>query len=448
MTARRLLIEAPPSVLAVVAEGAWIALVALLLQTARREPSSLGIVLFAAFAAVGLVVARAFAARLEGHRAWVVIAMALVAAVAGWLLGEVPRAALARGDLQGALSAHQSGFLAGLALLRGTSHAIPMQSEKSLARLLAWGTPLLALPLLIAQSFDEPIRSTFEGSALVLCLAFLLAATLGLALARVANLGRSAGFDWQRNRVWLLVAVTAALVTVVALPLAFFVGPAVRLAIALTLPPLLLVALVVGLGTVTIRAVTIVALVGVIVFALSRIAFNFASTTPSGGSSPTAGGPNGQDPTATLLTWLPIIAVALLLLVVLVRRWLRRRPTTAAPAVREQRWTEPPGDGRGLLDGLHWPWTWRRRGATPTSAVEAYLATLDDLDRDRALARAAAESPAAHARRLRAAGDGSRDLDLLAADYQLARFGEVELSAPEERRAVRRWRRLRRRWRG
>jgi hypothetical protein len=105
----------------------------------------------------------------------------------------------------------------------------------------------------------------------------------------------------------------------------------------------------------------------------------------------------------------------------------------------------PPGVGRGLLDGLRWPWPRRRPATTPTTAVEAYLAALDDLERDRRLARATAESPAAHARRLRAAGDGSRDLELLAADYQLARFGAAPLTAAEERRAVGRWRRLRER---
>jgi hypothetical protein len=289
------------------------------------------------------------------------------------------------------------------------------------------------------------IRSAFERDALVLCLAFLLAATLALAIVRVANLGQTAGFGWQRNRAWLALAVVAALVTLVALPLTFYVGPAVRLALALALPPLLLVALVVSLGTITVRAVTIVALVGLIVFAISRLAIDLVPDANPESTAPAAAGPNAQDPAAALITWLPIIAIALLLLVVLIRRWLRRRPAPMAPALHEQRLSEPPG-GRGWpFDGVRWPRVWPRRTTAPTTAIEAYLATLADLDRRAALARSRAESPAAHARRLRATGEGSRDLDLLAADYELARFGGRALSAAEDRRAVGRWRRLRRR---
>jgi hypothetical protein len=58
-----------------------------------------------------------------------------------------------------------------------------------------------------------------------------------------------------------------------------------------------------------------------------------------------------------------------------------------------------------------------------------------------------AESPAEHAARLRASGTSGSPglaLDLLAADYELVTFARVHLSEREERRAISRWRRLRR----
>ena len=53
------------------------------------------------------------------------------------------------------------------------------------------------------------------------------------------------------------------------------------------------------------------------------------------------------------------------------------------------------------------------------------------------------ETPIAHASRLRGDGTGGLALDLLAADYQLTRFGGVDLSRAEERRALSRWQHIR-----
>ena len=444
--ARRILLDLPPALLALVAEGAWIGVVYLLMQTARDEAVVLDPLSLAVFAGFGLAVARRFADRLAGGWAWAVVGLMAVAGIAGWLLAEPARVALLRGDIYRALTQHQGGFLAGLAFLRGTAHAVPAASERSLGRLVAWATPGLAIPLLLARAIDEPARSAFESQALVECLVFVLAATLALALARVANLGRTAGFGWQRNRAWLAVAVGAALLAIVALPAAFLVGPVVRLVVALTLPPLLLIVLVASLGTITLRAVAIVAAVGIVVFALSRLALNLIPNTQPVTSSPVGAGPNGQDPTATVLTWLPILAAAAVLIVFLVRRWLRRRAPAGAPGVLEERWTEPGMSETSLLDGLRrrW-WQSRRHRPAPADAIEAYLASLDDLAHVPGLARAAAETPAAHAQRLRSHGVGALEVDLLAADYELARFGGAVLSPAEHRRALQRWRRLRER---
>jgi hypothetical protein len=71
------------------------------------------------------------------------------------------------------------------------------------------------------------------------------------------------------------------------------------------------------------------------------------------------------------------------------------------------------------------------------------MALVRDLDDHPAVRRVAGETPAEHAARLRSAGPSPLSLDLLAADYALARYAGVELPPREDRRAVRRWRLLR-----
>jgi hypothetical protein len=75
--------------------------------------------------------------------------------------------------------------------------------------------------------------------------------------------------------------------------------------------------------------------------------------------------------------------------------------------------------------------------------VAAYLAALDDLARDGRWARAAAETPAAHARRASAEGLLDPALRRLAAAYELIRYGGRRLGAPEAARSRRRLARLR-----
>jgi hypothetical protein len=85
----------------------------------------------------------------------------------------------------------------------------------------------------------------------------------------------------------------------------------------------------------------------------------------------------------------------------------------------------------------------RPRPLAPVDAVTAYLRLVDDLASRPGLRRGPAETPAEHARRLRVAGRTGLSMDLLAADYALARYGEIPLTEVEDRRAVTRWRSLR-----
>jgi hypothetical protein len=134
-----------------------------------------------------------------------------------------------------------------------------------------------------------------------------------------------------------------------------------------------------------------------------------------------------------------VLALAVGAVLVLARLWLRRRPV---PADEDEVRVIDRGDGADAPRRPARASRFRRR-ARPADAVAAYRALLDDLDGRRPVARDPGETPAEHARRLRAAGHGTLGLELLAADYGLARFGGLALTEAETRRAIGRADRLR-----
>jgi hypothetical protein len=359
-------------------------------------------------------------------------------------MSDSARAALLAGDLGRALGQHQAGWLAGLAFLRGTAHARLAVSERALARLLAIGTPGLAIPLFIGHSLLEPARTTFENRAIVETLLFVLAGTIALALARLARLGAAAGFDWRRNRLWLGLLGAVAVVTLIAVPAAFVVEPTIQLTIALLLPVLLLLGFIAGIGTIRLRSVGLILGVGLLVFVISRLGLVAQKVTPQPQGSGVASNVGPNDPTSTVFTWVPIIALIVVAIVIVARIWTRRT-ADARLAPREERTTDrSPGLSAAGRPGRTWFGGWRSGGsAAPTDASEAYLAALAELEQDPELGRRPNESPARHARRLRDEGAGSLEFELLAADYQLARFGGEPLTPGEHQRAIGRWRRLR-----
>jgi hypothetical protein len=87
------------------------------------------------------------------------------------------------------------------------------------------------------------------------------------------------------------------------------------------------------------------------------------------------------------------------------------------------------------------------RRPEPIGAAAAYVALIHDIDGHADVRRRLAETPAEHAARLRSDGRAPLSLDLLAADYALARYGGVDLPPREDVKAVSRWRSLRRRLR-
>ena len=431
--------------LGLVAEGAWVSVPAAFLQAAGRDPWWLGPGGYLVAAAGGWLAARRLAGR-HGER-WPIVAVGVVAlgAVLGWLASPTVLDALARGAPAVAIDRHPAGWLAGLATLRGMAHARPASSEGSLSTLVGLALPGLAIPVLIGGALAEPWRARFLDEATLGVAVFLIASTLGLAMTRMAAVAARSGFDWRRNRAWLLlVAVVVIGVTLAAVPSAVAVGQAVQLALAILLLPAIVLAIVVSFSRITRRMlIAFVALVGLSVVLLVAAPRPRPPTpvTDAGGSQV---GETVTDPAFAAASALVIGIVIVLTIAVLARLWMRQVGLPGDDDVPEERVIDR-GESRA---SRHRPAANRsrrgsRRRPEPTTASAAYLTLLDELARDEELARAAGETPAAHARRLRLAGHGSVGLELLAADYELERWAGRPLSPTENRRGVGRWRRLR-----
>lgn len=436
-------------VLALLAEGAWVSVLAAFLQAAGRDTWWLGPLGYGAAAAGGWIAARVLGPRYgEG---WPVVAVAVVAlgGLAGWLASPAVLDALAAGTPVAALGRHPAGWLAALATLRGMAHARSASSEGSLARLVSVALPGLAVPILIGGALAEPWRERFLEEATIGAVAFLIAATLGLAMTRMASVAARSGFDWRRNRAWLLlVAVVVIGVTLVAVPSAVAIGRLVQLALAILLLPAIVLGFVVSFSQITRRTMLVfVALIGL------SLALLVLAPKPPPPSTPTeaAGGQVAEtltNPTFYAASTVVIGILIVLAIVVLTRLWMRQVGLPGDPDVLEERVIDR-GDETMPRPRRAGP-TWRRARQLPdpATAAAAYVALVDELARDEELARSSGETPAAHARRLRLSGRGAVGLELLAADYELERWAGRRISAPENRRGVARWRRLRTALRG
>jgi hypothetical protein len=443
-TARRAS-ELLPLALALVAEACWVSAIAGLAQLlARREPV-IGVAEMALLVAVGALAGRATARRLGGG--WPVLAAGLVAvaAVVGVLFSAESRALLATAGLDGAadaLGANPGGLLAGLALLRGTAYAAPGLSEERLERLLSGGTLAIIGVAIIGGFAPDPWRQQFITYTLVTGLAFAAAGIVALALHRQALEGRDRGADWQRNPRWvalLVLAVTA--IAALAASSADLVRPALEVLISLAVVPIIVLGLIFGW---TRRGVLLgmgFAIVAGVVVLLIRL---FGSTTDPIEREPLV--PDGSqagtlelEPSVVAFGGGLVIVLAVVAAYLLVRLWARYRGREPDDPTEQRFIDRPPASPR---KPRRRPWFGRRQA--PRDAVEAYRALLTELEQREVVRREAWETPHEHARRLRAVGAAGLSLELLAADYALVTFAGMTLTEREQRRALARWRSLRR----
>jgi MFS family permease len=440
--------ELLPLGLAFVAEAAWLMALMGVLQAAARAEPLLGLPALALLVTAGAVVGRLAAPRLGDG--WPVLAAGLMvgAALGGVLVSPDARSLiLAHGlaGLEGAVNAHPGGLLAGLAFLRGSAYAVPGLSAERLERLLAWGSVVIVIAAILGELTGNPWRSRLAMETLAAGLVFAAAGIVSLALRRQALEGADRGADWHRNPRWvaLLVLVVIGL-TLLAAVSAGLVRPALEVIIGVALVPVLLLGLIFGWtrrGLAQVAGFAVVAGLIALAFHLSP-----AVDVPDGG--PAGPGPPVTEPTAeldpavlsllTLLVVLGVIVVAYLL-----ARWWARRKGPDDDDPTEVRYIDPPPATARRPRRRSWARRlgWRR---SPQDAVAAYRMLLEELDQRDVVRRAPSETPREHAARLRQLEIGGLPLELLAADYGLVAYGGEALSRHEQRRAIARWRSLRR----
>jgi len=440
--AMTILVELAPVALVVVAEAAWISVVAGLVQEYALGEPILGIPAVAAFVAAGVVLARLLGPRM-GDR-WPALAFGLVlgSGVVGWLSSPLARAAL--GDGVGpALAAHPAGWVAGLAMLRGFAHARTPLAEDTVTNLLAIGIPGLAVAAILGGLIVDPYRTRFLADSLDAAIVFVCGAVLALAVTRLDAIGFDSGFDWRRNPPWLVLTTAALIAAIgVAIPLASVAGTVISIVLPVALGPMVILGLIWGFDSLARRILVALTVIVTGIVVVARI-FNPAPGAiepPEHGGGPLAESSSTAEQIFTLSIGGVLLLAAIVGIIILIALWMRRTPLPEG-FVKETRTIDPGGDE---LEPRR-RWTRFSRRPAPATAVQAYVALIGDLYKHPDVRRALAETPASHAARLRANGRSGLSLDLLAADYALARYGGTVLPAREDRRAVGRWRALRRR---
>ena len=427
------------TVLALVAEGAWLAVVYAAVQVVvgGQRPLIGTFELTIAAAAAALMARRGVLN--PDERPLTFFAATVAVGMVGWLISPEARQQLGAGNLVQAIGLHPGGWLVGVAFLRGIGRGFEVD-DRAVTRLVLWGTPGLALPWIAGQLTAEPLRGIFIEQAFVASLTFVSAGFMAAGLARLQAIGQETGVDWRENRAWLgLVVAVLAIVLAVGVPAARVLGlPLDTVARGLLGP----------LGTLLGYLVLVVLIpLAWLAGLLTQLLLGLGLRLPAPVGPPKAGDPfpfpqayDFEQVRGGLLTVGAFWVLIILLAVIVGRTWLRRRARRATRASAEERFIRLPETRlRIALPRVSLPR--RRTAASPHDAVSAYLAALDLFDPG-TLMRQDAESPRSHAHRV-----ADRELSLLAADYALARYGGRSLTRLEHLRALGRWRRLRARFR-
>ncbi|MGI8999053.1 MAG: hypothetical protein ACR2GO_05035 [Candidatus Limnocylindria bacterium] len=428
-------------VLAIVAEGAWLSVVYVAVETAidGRVPL-LGTLELAAAAGLAALVVRRGLLKPDDNPLTFFGALVAVGAV-GWLWDDRVRTLVLAADLPAAIGLHPGGWLLLVAAMRGVGRGVEID-DRALTRLVLLGVPGLAVPWLIGQLGPDALRQVFAEHAFVGSLTFLSTGFMAAGLARLQEIGRETGVDWRTNRSWLgTVLGVLAIVLAIGVPAASLLGlPLDTVSRGLIGPVISL------LGYLLLLVAFVAAIAATALYeALSRIGLGLPvpMTADELDRLPEMREYTIDQLHGPLMTIVIGWAAVLLLIVIVVRTWIRRRARTRPRDGREERsFSIPQRPFRLELPKVGGLGRRRRRGS-PTDAVSAYLAALDHLAaHDPPLAHREQESPHVHAAR-----SGIAELGQLQADYALARYGGRRLTDAENRRGVGRWRRLRARLR-
>jgi hypothetical protein len=432
-------------------EGAWIVVLYLLVETVGRAPAPLGLPVFAATAFLGALAGPGLE-RL-GERRWKVIALVAVGLGAvGTLAGPGVLGALIDGNPGGAFGAHPGGWLLGIAAFRGMLGGGTLEDPDRASRPFIRGVIGLTFVWLYAGLLPDVSEIAFRTAALGPTLLFASSGVAAVGLRRVHAIALPAGIEWWRNRAWLLgLGGLLALLTALAVPIANELMAAVPRVLGLAGFPEVVVFVIFVAWLLlprrgprrphrsAVRGVLGLA----ILLALGAIAYRLIHANVSSGNAAAGVAHVGESTESNGMFGVLLIAGLLLglglLALFLTRSWRPATPTTPGGPGSDESGFEVEGPGVAWLRRLRNRLRGERTGRRPASAEAAYLATLDLLEPLRELRRLADETPAAHARRLHREGAGSLELDLLAADYQLSRWGARRLPARETGRAIGRW---------
>lgn len=436
-------------------EGIWVAVLYLLFEIVGRTPITIPPLAFVVLAGV----AAAASPHLDrfGSARWQVVTLtAVVVGVIGTLLGPGVITTLLAGDPAAAFAAHPGGWLLGLAVFRGLVEAGSFDDPDRAGRPFVRGVLVLTAIWLYSGPLPAATVAAFQAAALGPTLVFATVGAAAIGLRRVHAIAAPAGIEWWRNRGWL--AALAALVLLLAIVAILVAGELV-----VAIPAVLGLA---GFAEVAIFGLVFLGLVGgsrgrrrprqssikgYLVLAAFLIvgAIIYRLLHPDTNPPASAGGaPHALQLTSSNGTAGVVIIAAVLIGIAIVAILLAQSrhgplvPPEMAPAIDNSGFeVEQPGLGwlrraRARLFG-------HRPAGRPASAEAAYLATLTLLEPLRELRRLPHETPQAHASRIRRDGVGRLELDLLAADYELSRWGARRLSGRETRRAIGRWERAR-----
>lgn len=424
-------------ILAILAEGAWLAVVYVAFEAAvDGQAPLLGTLELAAVAGAAAIAVRRGWLRPD-DRPLAFFGVLVATGAAGWLWDAQARTLLLEGNLAAALDHHFGGWIAVVAAMRGVGRGVEID-DRALTRLVLVGVPGLAVPWILGQMSSPELHPVFVEHAFVASLTFIACGFMAAGLARLQEIGRETGLDWRRNRSWLgTVLGVLAIVLAIGIPAAHLLGLPVDTVTRGLIGPVLSL-----LGYAFLALAFVAAILSTALYeALSRLGFALPPPLTPG---ELARLPDIREYTIEQLQG-PILTVAILwaavalLAIIVIRTWIRRRAGVVGRDPSEERsFTFPEPALRLGLPRLGLPRP--RRPAVPADAVAAYLAALDDLAADGTATQALrpSETPHAHAARV-----GIPEIARLQADYALARYGARRLTDPEHRRAVSRWRRLR-----
>jgi hypothetical protein len=428
-------------VLRVAAEAGWLSVVyaAAAVLMSHTLPA-LGPFEIAGFVTVGLVVGR-ISRNNPGAGAVLLICFAIAGGVLGWLADS--NVWLAMPNLSRALGLHIAGWVAAVAIIRGSVVATDERAPFQLESLMGF-MPLLIGFLWAYTTFAvrPALWLPFAVGAMWGTVWFLSASLVAIGLARLEILHRDV-VDAHRKRAWRWLVVAIGLgVIPIAIPLAILSGIPLSALLSPVTGPVQF-----GLGLLVYPLIFIVWILTAI---LSPIAPGVGEFLDQLGAAIAARRqPTPQESSAVgvilgLVLWTVTVSI-LVYAIYYIARWMLSRRDTRLVAEDDQAGGLTHEIVRPAPDAKPVAAPRKRRKASPHDVVGAYVAAVEELEKDPDYARRDSETPAQHATRLRRKGiEIAPDLGRLAAGYQLARYAERPINPFENLRAISRLQRIKR----